>query len=331
MHFIWFICSCLIFSFVVGEPEWTECNDDGCCTEEGAGCGDCDEVIGEFGKVYCDCGTCQTGMCHEFLTQENSNAFSASSNIFGMEAKQARLVTNNGYSEKNIYFGWQPDENDTLPWLQVDLMEKHHISGLVTFGNAFGDDFVSAYKVLVSPDNEYWETVDGLDNENGVFIGNSDGNSSAINYFDSPVHMRSLRVYPLTWQSQIVLRIDLLGCLSLPGISATKEPTDVNNINISVYLIAGICFTLLLALTMILCVSYTPKRRTDINKDIPKALVATPPSSIASSPTSASSGDTSFPNPAFATSQKSLLPSGGRHHCETNPYIKVSFPKAIQP
>ncbi|XP_033096476.1 adipocyte enhancer-binding protein 1-like [Anneissia japonica] len=330
MQLIWLSCLVFLWSSVAGEQDLM-CDPDGCCTEEKLGCGDCDEVINEFGQVHCECWTCQPGICHDYLVKNgNDNMFSSSSNTFGMEAENARLVTEENSPDEWLYFfGWQPEENDTSPWLQVDLTKKHHISGIETRGNPFGDEFVSAYKVMVSMDNTHWRSVGGPEYDDGLFVGNSDGNSSTTNYFDSPVFVRSLRVYPLAWESQIVLRLDLLGCLTMPTITTTKEPTDVNNINISVYLIGGICFTLLLALIMVVCLINTPRRRkVIINQDSPNSFVATPPGSIASSPTSASSGDTSFPNPAFATSQKSLLPNeGSRQRCESNPYIQVSFLK----
>ncbi|XP_078667426.1 zonadhesin-like [Branchiostoma floridae x Branchiostoma belcheri] len=117
--------------------------------------------------------------------------------------------------------GWAPAINGVGQWLQVDLGEMKHITGIVTQGGWFAqyDRWVTTYKLQYSTDGTVWTTyADGGSDK--VFLGNTDNKTPVTNLLDSPVDARYVRFYPQTWNDLNVMRVEILGC-TCPGDKAT--------------------------------------------------------------------------------------------------------------
>lgn len=56
---------------------------------------------------------------------------------------------------------WVPDDNDTRPYVQINLMYKSFVCAIVTQGNPSKDQWTTSYKVAVSLDNVNYTEVDG--------------------------------------------------------------------------------------------------------------------------------------------------------------------------
>uniref|UniRef100_UPI00358F3622 EGF-like repeat and discoidin I-like domain-containing protein 3 isoform X2 n=1 Tax=Myxine glutinosa TaxID=7769 RepID=UPI00358F3622 len=110
---------------------------------------------------------------------------------------------------------WSADSADTYPWLQIDLMRPHMVTGVITQGaKDLGQvQFVRSFKVAHSKDGLRFEVYKNeATNQDKVFLGNSDNNAHKRNLFASHFVARYVRILPITWYNHITLRAELLGC-----------------------------------------------------------------------------------------------------------------------
>ncbi|XP_030849758.1 thrombospondin-1 [Strongylocentrotus purpuratus] len=113
--------------------------------------------------------------------------------------------------------GWIPASSNTNHWIQVDMEEVTIFSEVLTQGSNDMEYWVETFQVAFSNDTSSWSYI--LENgsataENGSaknFTGNSDQNTVKRNTFDQ-VYARYIRIYPQSWNDEIALRFELLGC-----------------------------------------------------------------------------------------------------------------------
>ncbi|XP_072182289.1 uncharacterized protein [Diadema setosum] len=106
--------------------------------------------------------------------------------------------------------GWVPAVSDTDQWIQVDMEEVTIFSGLQTQGSLDNDYWVESYQVAYSNDTSSWTYVQESGNIRN-FTGNSNRNRVKRNTFEE-VYARYIRIYPKTWNNEIGLRFEILGC-----------------------------------------------------------------------------------------------------------------------
>ncbi|XP_038059996.1 lactadherin-like [Patiria miniata] len=111
---------------------------------------------------------------------------------------------------------WMPQwDDDTIPWIEVGLIDSTVVRGVITQGYSKFTYFVTQYKVAYqkqfSSDREY------VTDENGdikVFKGNTNanGDTPVTNLFDESVVATVVRIEPTEWKTAAALRLELLGC-----------------------------------------------------------------------------------------------------------------------
>ncbi|XP_071504666.1 uncharacterized protein, partial [Diadema antillarum] len=106
--------------------------------------------------------------------------------------------------------GWVPAVSDTKQWIQVDMGEVTIFSGLQTQGSLDNDHWVETYQVAYSNDTSSWTYVQESRNIKN-FTANSNKNGVKLNMFEE-VYARYIRIYPKTWNIEIGLRFEILGC-----------------------------------------------------------------------------------------------------------------------
>ncbi|XP_038077101.1 uncharacterized protein LOC119744950 [Patiria miniata] len=176
-------------------------------------------------------------------------AFSASSHVKGHKPTRARL--NTLYSHGGMRSGWTPRRRDRKPYLQVDLGDQRHLSGIITQGRHLKENlknfkadtgrkrrrmrrqkrrarrrsaWVTAYFVKYSLDCEHWEYIRTPDGQRQLFDGNVNPSTPKTNYLDEPVTARCIRIHPKKQRrSKIGLRLELLGCSVDPCTSSPCE------------------------------------------------------------------------------------------------------------
>ncbi|KAJ8049747.1 Thrombospondin-4 [Holothuria leucospilota] len=107
--------------------------------------------------------------------------------------------------------GWIAGTSDSNQWFQIDMEEVTIFGGVVTQGSADEEYWVETYKVAYSNDSTTWVYVKDTDGSEKVFTGNSDKNGRKRRVFDD-VYGRYIRILPQSWNTEIALRVEILGC-----------------------------------------------------------------------------------------------------------------------
>ncbi|XP_071850679.1 uncharacterized protein [Apostichopus japonicus] len=107
--------------------------------------------------------------------------------------------------------GWIAGTSDSNQWFQVDMEEVTVFGGVVTQGSADEPYWVETYKVAYSNDSSTWTYIKDEDGSDRVFTGNSNQNSRQWRAFDD-VYARYIRILPQSWNGEIALRVEVLGC-----------------------------------------------------------------------------------------------------------------------
>ncbi|CAH3132495.1 unnamed protein product [Porites lobata] len=119
----------------------------------------------------------------------------------------ARLNSNHG--------SWVPRTNNGHQWLQVDLGKKTEVTGIKTQGRYNAHQWVKSYRVSYSNDGSTFQ-IYKENNKVKIFQANRNRHTVVLNILNPAIHARYIRILPYTWYSHISMRIELLGCPSVP-------------------------------------------------------------------------------------------------------------------
>ncbi|XP_076061076.1 neurexin-4 isoform X2 [Oratosquilla oratoria] len=142
-----------------------------------------------------------TDYCEYPLVEKSS--LRASSELRTREAKKAIL-----YGD----YAWSASQNNYYQYLTIELPERQNITMIATQGKQFTREYVTEYLVQFSDDGDIWKDYRNADGGEKAFPGNKDGNSVAINKFETPIIARYVRINPTRWRDRISLRLELYGC-----------------------------------------------------------------------------------------------------------------------
>lgn len=106
--------------------------------------------------------------------------------------------------------GWNPHINSPNEFVQFDFLEPRTLTGLKTKGGEYG--WVTAYNVLYSPDELFWNKVLAEDGSPKVFLANYDSDTVKVNNFKLPLNARHLKIVPLKWHDTIEMMVEPVGC-----------------------------------------------------------------------------------------------------------------------
>ncbi|XP_068082174.1 hemocytin [Anabrus simplex] len=150
---------------------------------------------------------------------QNSAFSSSNPPRLGHEAHNARI-----YSGKTrVTAGsWIPKRQDKDEFLQIDLGDHVPVYGVVVQGDPEGAGYVTSYRVLHG-DGHLFRYVMNAENSPMKFRGPIDGKSPVIQMFHKPVEARYIRFNPQTWEKEIAMRVDVIGCGE--GITESTTPT----------------------------------------------------------------------------------------------------------
>lgn len=177
-----------------------------------------------FTQYVCECpqgysGTHCESRCAVPLGMETGaiadRQISASSVYMGFMALQRWGPELARLHRSGIVNAWTASNYDRNPWIQVNLLRRMKVSGVVTQGASRGGraEYVKTFKVAYSLDMKKFKFVQ-KDEEAGdqVFTGNVDNNGLMVNMFDEPIELQYVRLMPLDCHRGCTLRFELLGC-----------------------------------------------------------------------------------------------------------------------
>ncbi|XP_022790332.1 fibrillin-1-like isoform X2 [Stylophora pistillata] len=109
--------------------------------------------------------------------------------------------------------GWNAQQFDLSPWLQIDLDTVRTVTAAATqgYGEEKEKQWVKTYELMTSVDGERW-TVYREGGRKRIFLGNVDTGSVARNELKMPLRTRWLRIVPRSWNNHIGMRVEFYGC-----------------------------------------------------------------------------------------------------------------------
>lgn len=112
-------------------------------------------------------------------------------------------------------------------YIQVDLPQTLILTGIATQGfSGVNDYFVKTFRVVYSRDGAKWHRI------KRVFTANSDSQKVVKNTFPVPISAQHVRVYPIRFNYNICLRMELYGCSNLTvaensSVAVSTTPTSI--------------------------------------------------------------------------------------------------------
>ncbi|KAM4826376.1 lactadherin [Thomomys bottae] len=110
---------------------------------------------------------------------------------------------------------WTASNYDKKPWIQVNLLRKMRVTGVVTQGasRAGTSEYLKAFKVAYSLDGRKFQFIQNEDGSaDKEFSGNMDNNSLKVNMFEVPLETQYVRLFPVACHRGCTLRFELVGC-----------------------------------------------------------------------------------------------------------------------
>ncbi|XP_060035392.1 lactadherin isoform X1 [Erinaceus europaeus] len=110
---------------------------------------------------------------------------------------------------------WTASNYDRNPWIQVNLLRKIRVTGVVTQGasRAGSAEYLKSFKVAYSQDGRQFQFIKNPEGTTDkIFWGNMDNNGLKVNLFDSPLEVQYVRLVPIICHRGCTLRFELLGC-----------------------------------------------------------------------------------------------------------------------
>ncbi|XP_048369047.1 adipocyte enhancer-binding protein 1 [Sphaerodactylus townsendi] len=132
----------------------------------------------------------------------------------GLGAQRGRLNTQAGSSEDDYFDGaWCAEDDSRIQWFQVDTRRTTKFTGVIIQGrdSVIHEDFVTTFYVGFSNDSQNWVMYSN-GYEEMLFYGNVDKDTPVMTEFPEPKVARFIRVYPLTWNGSLCMRLEVLGC-----------------------------------------------------------------------------------------------------------------------
>ncbi|XP_075414205.1 adipocyte enhancer-binding protein 1 [Tenrec ecaudatus] len=153
----------------------------------------------------------------------------------GLGAQRGRLNMQAGPNEDDYYDGaWCAEDDAQTQWIEVDTRRTTRFTGVITQGrdSNIHDDFVTTFFVGFSNDSQTW-TMYSNGYEEMTFHGNVDKDTPVLSEFPEPVVARFIRIYPLTWNGSLCMRLEVLGCPLAPVYSyyAQNEVVATDNLD----------------------------------------------------------------------------------------------------
>lgn len=136
---------------------------------------------------------------------------------------------------------WAPAVNDDSQYLQVDFNTQVPIYGTIIKGSPLLNQYVTSYKVLYSFNGFTFNHLVDDTGKPQIFSGGFDSRTSVQSLFKVPIEARFVRIYPITWNEAISLKVEILGCK--PKVAVTRPTTPKTTTPLPTTTVAPIIIT----------------------------------------------------------------------------------------
>eukprot|EP00163_Fabomonas_tropica_P018615 TRINITY_DN32_c0_g1_i1.p1 TRINITY_DN32_c0_g1~~TRINITY_DN32_c0_g1_i1.p1 ORF type:complete len:1693 (-),score=558.43 TRINITY_DN32_c0_g1_i1:161-5239(-) len=120
---------------------------------------------------------------------------------------------------------WIARKNNRKQWIQMDFDTLTRVTGIATQGRKDRHQWVRTYKASCSPDGKNWEWITDKSGKTAIFRGNRDRNTVVSNALFAAQTCAKVRVYPITWNRHISMRVGLYGANT--GVKVSSSTPSV--------------------------------------------------------------------------------------------------------
>ncbi|XP_021120467.1 lactadherin isoform X4 [Heterocephalus glaber] len=184
------------------------------------------------GALLCASGLLAASDCIRGLGMEGGSIadsqISASSLYLGFMGLQRWAPELARLHRTGIVNAWTASNYDRKPWIQVNLLRKMRVSGVVTQGasRAGSAEYVKTFRVAYSLDGRKFHFIqDGEGSGDKVFEGNMNNSGLKLNLFSTPLEVQYVRLYPVACHRGCTLRFELVGC----ELNGCSEPLGLKD------------------------------------------------------------------------------------------------------
>ena len=125
---------------------------------------------------------------------------------------------------------WSPQVSNSAQYFQIDLTTPQLVTGVLTQGCAFADEWVTAYSLEYSlGQQDQWQPYGSPAPHH--FDGNFDRNTVMSHMLEMPFLARFVRVWPIAWHDAIALRCELF--VRNMGIASGMESRELPDASIT--------------------------------------------------------------------------------------------------
>ncbi|XP_003475300.1 lactadherin isoform X4 [Cavia porcellus] len=179
-----------------------------------------------YAGIHCET-TCNRGLGMEegIIVDSQISASSLYIGFLGLQRWGPELAR---LHRSGIVNAWTASNYDRKPWIQVNLLRKMRVTGVVTQGasRAGSAEYVKTFKVAYSLDGRKFQFIQNEeDSGDKVFTGNMNNNGLKLNMFSAPLEVQYVRLYPVACYRGCTLRFELLGC----ELNGCSEPLGLKD------------------------------------------------------------------------------------------------------
>ncbi|XP_033751294.1 LOW QUALITY PROTEIN: uncharacterized protein LOC117335429 [Pecten maximus] len=113
--------------------------------------------------------------------------------------------------QSSLKGGWMSQTNDASQWIQVTMNETYQIQQVQLQGQEEEDNWVTTFSIGYSSDGSVWTTYTNASGTS-VFAGSTDRSTVVTVGLDPFIETNYIRIQPVTWNNNIALRFELIGC-----------------------------------------------------------------------------------------------------------------------
>jgi len=129
--------------------------------------------------------------------------------------------------------GWTPSTNAATEWIQVSFKDFFKVSGITLYGTTTTGNYLTSYNIQFSDDGQKFNYYTNQEGFMHIFEGLHDQVTNEESIFREPIATKSLRLIPRTWEGNIVMQFEVMGCYNYERITcadtAKEFDTGLNN------------------------------------------------------------------------------------------------------